>query len=107
MIDERLTNPNPALAEQQRASFPGMAHWALTGPAGATCRECRFFEHRDRYSSSTTGFKGGELRAAPCAKFRSLMNGKQGAAVPNTAAACRHFDRAALIPARFARDARR
>jgi hypothetical protein len=35
-----LTEPNPELAALVKATPPGMAHWAGTGPAGKVCRDC-------------------------------------------------------------------
>jgi len=102
--DERLTKPDLKLAEQMRNTPHGMAHWAGTGPEGRTCRECAFFEHGKRYYSATAGFKGGELMPARCGKYRAMMNGRQGGAIPNITPACRHFEPARPAPARFSRD---
>jgi hypothetical protein len=71
-----------------RASFPGMAHFASTGPKGATCRECAFWKLPARPTS-----KSNEQR--PCAKYTQLMFGKIGKSVPGGAFACRHFERKA------------
>lgn len=91
MNDEHLTKPNRELYEQMRRTPNGMAHWAGTGPAGKTCRECRFFEHGWRYYAQGK-FHDTELKPAPCAKYRAMMNGKRGGEIPNTTAACRHFE---------------
>lgn len=91
-----------------RRTHPGMAHFAGTGPAGATCRECVFFgasfntAGRFNYSSKTGG-KGGQIKPHPCEKFRQMMNGKVGNGVPEDASACKYFDRNANPPLRFSK----
>lgn len=41
LAETRLTNPfSPDVAMSIAQSFAGMAHFAGTGPAGRTCREC-------------------------------------------------------------------
>ncbi len=62
-------------------SYPGMAHFAGTGPAGNFCRECRHFIARRGKKSETI-----------CAKYRELMR-RIGPAIPGHAEACRHFEK--------------
>ena len=82
----------PELAAQIARTYPGMAHFADTGPFGATCGECTFYgcwkQRRNTAGEivSTTKVEGA------CAKFHALT-GKLGAAVPPGASACRHFER--------------
>lgn len=80
-------------SQQLRKTPPGMAHLAGTGPSGETCRTCRFFEAGKYYA--TGGKHRGQLRPAPCAKYRQLSNGVKGAAVPHSARACKHFEKSA------------
>ena len=80
------------LAYQIRTTRPGMAHWANSGPFGATCGECAHFGCRKQVRDaagnivSTTRVKGG------CAKFLALT-GKHGPAVPPSTPACKYFER--------------
>jgi hypothetical protein len=45
--EEHLTEPNTELALLIKATPAGMAHWAGTGPNGATCRECEHYDYFD------------------------------------------------------------
>jgi hypothetical protein len=45
--DKQLTEPIPELARLIKATPAGMAHWAGTGPSGATCGACMFYEYFD------------------------------------------------------------
>ncbi|WP_315749581.1 MULTISPECIES: hypothetical protein [unclassified Bradyrhizobium] len=83
-----------------RATHPGMAHFAGSGPALKTCRDCRFWEHDHDYYSRRSKHHG-RIRPARCRKFRQLTN-EVGAPIPDDAAACRHFEEADAVPARFA-----
>ena len=85
------TGHSPELAAQIRQSRPGMAHFAATGPFGATCGECAYLGYwRQRRSGN------GEIvnteRTGGCEKFHELT-GKHGAVVPPGTEACRHFAR--------------
>jgi hypothetical protein len=79
----------PELAAQMRATRPGQAHWAGSGPNGKTCGDCAYLgyfkQHRnasgDTISSEHTG---------GCRRFFQLT-GEHGAVVPRNAGACRHF----------------
>ena len=84
-----LTAPDPAFAKRERVTFPGQASWA-DHESGRTCRECLFWTG----CGQGTGYvaKWRTLKPRPCAKFRALMNGKVGAAVPHDAPACRYFE---------------
>jgi hypothetical protein len=85
-----LTDPNPILATQIRASHPGMAHFAGTGPRGQTCRYCIFWTGCGDLVRYSTEF--GTPKPRRCEKFRQLMNGRRGDKVPHDARACRHFE---------------
>jgi hypothetical protein len=61
-----------AIVRMAGQTFPGMAHWASSGPTGKTCGVCVHW-------------------SGPCAKFRVLTN-EQGPKVPMSAAACKHFE---------------
>jgi hypothetical protein len=79
------------LEYQIRGTHKGQAHWANTGPLGATCGECAFLGYWQKRMNAAgdtiaTTYRGG------CEKFYQLT-GKHGALVPASAAACRHFQR--------------
>lgn len=97
-LSDKLTD----LDSGQFDSFPGMAHFAGTGPRGLTCRECRHWHHESFAYYARTGKWGGLIKPALCAKYKALT-GKQGAAVPNDAASCRHFVINDKPPPRYSR----
>jgi hypothetical protein len=73
---------------------PGMAFTAGSGPKGATCHGCRFWNHgKDgpQYFSGK-GAHGGEIKPTPCAKYRSLTCGQTGAPVEHWNEACKYFE---------------
>lgn len=70
----------------------GMAHFAGTGPIGATCRECKFWQHQKTWSSAS-GKGHGMPMPARCMRYRQLMH-ERGKMVPHDARACKHFERA-------------
>jgi hypothetical protein len=91
-ITPNLTAGFPPLAEQQiRQTYEGQAHFAGSGPFGATCGECA---HLGYYRQVRNG--RGETVATPftggCSKFYQLT-GKHGPVVPGHAESCRHFER--------------
>lgn len=97
-IQDHLTaSPADPMA---RASFPGMAHFAGTGPAGKTCRECIFWKHAPHDYRSKNGGYGGKIKPAECAKYRQL-SGDKGRAVPDNARSCRHYEENQNPPPRF------
>ena len=98
--NDHLTAPNATLAEQVRASVPGMAHFALTGPAGRTCREC---EHWGAGGGRDGGYYAdGQrlLKPRMCNKYRKLMllGRKNSPLIRYDTPSCRHFDEAVAIP---------
>jgi hypothetical protein len=82
---------DPVLASQIRRTRAGMAHWAGSGPAGATCGECVFLGYWKKILSAS-GDTLQSQRVSGCQKFRELT-GKHGAVVPPSSEACRHFQR--------------
>lgn len=101
-LQDKLTAPDPAQTRAAQASFPGMAHFAGTGPRGMTCRDCEFWFHTAYDYYSKTGKHHGLIRPATCTKYR-MLTGQKGALVPDNAAACRHFQIDNDPPPRFAR----
>lgn len=97
-IQDHLTaSPIDAFA---RASHPGMAHFAGTGPHLKTCRECIFWEHGVHDYRAKTGKYRGLIEPATCRKYRAITL-QIGAKVPDDAAACRYFEENSSIPPRF------
>jgi hypothetical protein len=79
------------LTYQIRTTHPGQAHFANTGPFGATCGDCVFLGyHQQIHNKSGDTIK--TTRHAGCKKFYQLT-GKHGPRVPQHAAACRYFER--------------
>lgn len=87
-----LTSPSGIAFEQQvRNTHPGMAHFAGTGPAGLTCRQCTHWciGALDWYAAG--GKHGGSVKPMRCRAFTKFTMGQEGAKVPHDAAACKHF----------------
>lgn len=87
-----LTEPNKELGEKRRKTPPGMAFWAGTGPAGKTCRECKFWENQGWLTSC------GLLKDAHCEKYTRMMNGNVGGRIPHFTVACKYFEAEAFPP---------
>lgn len=83
-----------------RATFPGMAHFAGTGPSGRTCRECVFWNHQPHAYRSKNGKHSGLIKPAACRKFQQLMH-VDGNQIPDDARSCKYFDENPTPPARF------
>jgi hypothetical protein len=82
----------PELTAQMRATRPGMAHLAGTGPDGATCGKCQHLGYW-RKIQNATGDNIDTRHYGGCAKYFQLAGGKHGAVVPADTPACRHFQR--------------
>jgi hypothetical protein len=99
-LSQNLTSPNPQQDRLSSSSFAGMAHFAGTGPAGRTCRECRFWQHTPHDYRSKDGKYRGLIKSCACGKYKSLT-GRVGAPVPDDAAACKYFQFNPDFPKRF------
>lgn len=81
-----LTRPLGDVFEENLVrTHQGMAHFAGTGPVGATCKGCTHF---------STPSHAAAARAATCQKYQRLT-GKQGQKIPPSADACKYFERRA------------
>ena len=80
---------SPALAMQIAKTRPGMAHWAASGPPGATCADCDHLGYW-RKVQDAAGNVVSTRRCHGCAKFFALT-GRHGPVVPKHAEACRYF----------------
>ena len=82
---------DPKLAAKIRKTHPGQAHWAGSGPSGATCGDCVHLGYYRKHvnfngDATHTQWTGG------CAEFHRLT-GKHGPVIRQCAEACRHFRR--------------
>jgi len=68
----------------------GQAHWAGTGPANKTCRECAHFCADRRYSAASVSHAKGELTPAPCRLYRRRTGRLRN--IPHRAVACKYFE---------------
>ena len=101
-LSDKLTQPDPTLTRQARATYPGQAHFAGTyGDSNMTCRQCLHWEHHAYEYHSKNGKYHGLIKPAPCRKYRAIT-GKVGAAVPDNAEACKYFEWNVAHPRRFA-----
>jgi hypothetical protein len=66
-----------------RQSFAGMAHFAGTGPRGATCKQCKLWNYDPIKSPDET--------KARCWKYKQITN-HNGGLVPSVALACKYFE---------------
>jgi hypothetical protein len=74
-----------------QATHLGQAHIAGTGPAGATCRKCRFFAMKRKDWPEFYGGKDkGALKQAKC---DYEITGKSSRQFPHSARACSFFER--------------
>jgi hypothetical protein len=71
------------LADAIAQSYEGMAHWATTGPKGATCGGCV------HWGDGTGPHQRAQERS--CAKYLEL-GGVASKKVPRRAPACKHYE---------------
>src|SRR5262249_8315878 len=82
----------PELARQISRTVPGMAHWAGSGPFGATCRECAAYGYWPHIRNEAGAIVTTKFRKKSCRKLHELT-GKHGPTIPERTEACRHFQR--------------
>jgi len=82
------TGFEPQLEQQIRRTYDGMAHWAGSGPEGATCGDCVFWGYTKE--TNNFGYSISPRRVHKCRRFLELTK-KHGASIPASAGACRHF----------------
>jgi hypothetical protein len=74
---------------------PGMAHYAGTGPYGATCGTCRFRGYwrptRDKFNPKTNRIEEKRFRTQACKKVVELTH-KHGLPVKADWAACKYWE---------------
>jgi len=77
-------------AKQKKETHKGQAHFAGTGPKGATCRTCAFWA----FEQNMPQYKAdGTLHMQRCNKFQQMMR-RQGNKIPHEASACRYHEEA-------------
>jgi hypothetical protein len=79
---KRLTEPNTELARLIQRTPAGMAHWAGTGPSGATCGKC---EHYDYFDAKMKRYPNG------CVVYYASMRINCKTPIPARTPACRFF----------------
>jgi hypothetical protein len=96
-----LTVLDPDFEAKRNRTYPGMAHFAGTGPSGQVCRSCLFWTGCgvDSGYYAKNGKHGGQLKPRACARHRALMGGEIGPAIPHGASACKYFDESKTPPA--------
>lgn len=72
-------------------TYPGMAHWAGSGPQGKSCRQCVHWSCEGYFANGT--IKPG--RCVVAARLMAVMTPK----VPHYASACRYFFEDPAAPA--------
>lgn len=99
-ISDFLTSsPFDAAARQ---THPGQAHFAGSGPAGKTCRECIFYGHTKGGYYASRGKWRGLILPAPCKKYRQMTQ-ETGPNVPDSAMACKYFEENTAPPSKYAK----
>ena len=84
MATPNLTKPNPELERMVNATIPGMAHWAGSGPPGATCGKCKNWR-------SLGDDDSGKIKFNRCEKYFQLIGKVGPEPIPKGTAACRYF----------------
>lgn len=98
---QNLTVLDSGFEQTRLQTWPGMAHFAGTGPNAKSCRQCNSWmgcgvEHG--YYANGGKHKGG-VKPRPCEKYQELMGGETGPAIPHDARACKYFSENPQPPA--------
>lgn len=89
----KLTMLDSNLERQRDQTWPGMAHFAGTGIARFTCRQCGHWTGcgvESGYHPANGKFSG-LIKPRPCEKYATMMGVVAGPAVPHDARACKYF----------------
>ena len=83
---------DPVFETKRQRTYPGMAHFAESGPARKTCRDCALWTGCGQESGyyAKKGRHGGSLKPRPCSKYKNMMQ-SIGPGVPHSAPACKYF----------------
>jgi hypothetical protein len=82
-----LTVIDEVLERSEFETAPGMAHWAGSGPEGATCGKCRFYGYTFVKSNGNHANK----RSA-CESFYK-MTGRHGGTLEERQTGCKYFSK--------------
>lgn len=74
-----LTAPDVDFERKVRATVPGMAHFALTGPRGKCCGDCKHMVPRGNLGYG-------------CMKYYALMGQWVRQELPRTTPSCKYFE---------------
>jgi hypothetical protein len=88
-LTSNLTQGDPVFDHQIQATHRGQAHFANTGPFGATCGECALLGYYQQHFNKTGDVIKATHRGG-CQKFYELT-GKHGPIVPKHVPACKYF----------------
>lgn len=80
-----MTVTDKELERREINTAPGMAFWAGTGPAGATCGKC---EHYGYHYDDDKGLPRRKTKS--CAQF-FRMTGRHGGSLTTSQSACKYF----------------
>jgi hypothetical protein len=90
--DHLTQGHGPVLARQISLTYPGMAHFAATGPLGTTCAECASYGYWRKRQNAAGDVVGTKFRKGACGKHFELTR-QHGLPVPADTESCRHFTR--------------
>ena len=79
-LNPALKHDNDATTRQIRATVPGMAHWAGTGPEGMCCGDCRYLIPRGNLGYG-------------CEMYLRMMRKWTQNDIPRQTRSCRHFEK--------------
>jgi hypothetical protein len=86
-----LTSVDSNLDYLVRTTPPGaMAHWAGTGPDGATCGQCKHFGYSAPIRTAA-GNSISSVKKSNCCRLYWLLMRRHGNPLPPTTASCKHF----------------
>jgi hypothetical protein len=91
-----LTTVDASLDQRVRDTHVGMASWAGSGPANATCGDCKHYGYWRRIRNAAGDVVSTEKASGCCAEFHRL-SGRHGPRVPRDALACAYFNPADSI----------
>jgi len=93
------TRDEKTYALRVKSTPPGMAYIIGSGPSGATCHSCGFWEFdEDNGYYAKSGKKGGGLKPSTCAMYRRLTAGRTGPPVDHINAACKYYEKNLTSP---------
>jgi hypothetical protein len=87
----KLTVTDPELDHLVKATPPGMAHWAGTGPANTTCEQCQSFGYEAPIRNGLGDTISTKSQPKSCRRFFQLMRQHGKPLLPSTPS-CRHFE---------------